>query len=285
MKKLLCVLWSAHLLAACGAGSGEGLDGQGQPLSESGDEQVPDDTQNEDPGLPAGGASLADIQEEIFSPICSVCHAGSGAPRGLRLDSEENSFNFLVGVNADEVPALLRVNPGEPDDSYLVQKIEGAPGIVGSQMPLGGPALSDQQIVLVRSWIESGAFRNAQSISQKNSVPATVSLVGIRKQSSEVIFDFYFSETLDLSVSSLSVPLLELVDGDDRLFVQRDDFNYQYRDNTLTVQYWGNPQPYSQLNITLNSPGGSEISDINGFRVDGDSNKIEGGVFNYEYSF
>ncbi len=190
-----------------------------------------------------------------------------------------------MGVNADEVPALLRVNPGEPDDSYLVQKIEGAPGIVGSQMPLGGPALSDQQIVLVRSWIESGAFRNAQSISQKNSVPATVSLVGIRKQSSEVIFDFYFSETLDLSVSSLSVPLLELVDGDDRLFVQLDDFNYQYSDNTLTVQYWGNPQPYSQLNITLNSPGGSEISDINGFRVDGDSNKIEGGVFNYEYSF
>ncbi len=285
MKKLLFILWCVHLLTACGAGSGEGLDGQGQLLSESGNEQVPDDNQSETPDIPVGGASLADIQEQIFSPICSVCHAGSGAPRGLRLDSEENSFNFLVGTSADEVPSLLRVNPGDPDNSYIVQKIEGAPGIVGSQMPLGGPVLSDQQIALVRSWIESGASRNAQASSQKTSLPAIVTLVGIRKQSSDLFFDFYFSETLDVSLSSLSIPLLELVDGDGRLYVQSEDYAYDYSDNMLTVHYWGDYQPYAQLHITLNSPGGSDINDINGFRIDGNNNNTEGGAFSYEYSF
>ncbi len=78
MKKLLCVLWSAHLLVACGAGSGEGLDGQGQPLSESGDEQVPDDTQNEDPGLPAGGQALRIFRRKYFhlSVPCAMRVAG-----------------------------------------------------------------------------------------------------------------------------------------------------------------------------------------------------------------
>ena len=50
---------------------------------------------------------------------------------------------------------------GDPDRSYLVQKIEGAPGIVGERMPrTGGPFLTPGQIAIIRRWIELGAPNN-----------------------------------------------------------------------------------------------------------------------------
>ena len=63
---------------------------------------------------------------------------------------------MLVNVPSQEVPSLLRVEPGNPDDSYLVQKIEGTAS-VGGQMPLGGPELSDEAIAAIRQWIADGA--------------------------------------------------------------------------------------------------------------------------------
>jgi hypothetical protein len=73
------------------------------------------------------------------------------------LDSVNNSFLDLVGVNSSELPSVLRVDPGNPDNSYLVQKIEGAPNIVGAQMPLNQPPLSTEQIDAIRQWILNGA--------------------------------------------------------------------------------------------------------------------------------
>ena len=51
---------------------------------------------------------------------------------------------------------LNRVEPGDPDMSYLVWKIEGRSGIVGARMPLGG-VLPDENIQTIRDWIEAGA--------------------------------------------------------------------------------------------------------------------------------
>ena len=73
------------------------------------------------------------------------------------LDSANNSFLDLVGVSSSELPSVLRVDPGNPDNSYLVQKIEGAPNIVAAQMPLNQPPLSTNQIDAIRQWILNGA--------------------------------------------------------------------------------------------------------------------------------
>jgi hypothetical protein len=70
------------------------------------------------------------------------------------------SYDQLVGVPSVEVPELLRVDPGQPDDSYLVMKIEGAPGITGGRMPLGLSPLSAKQIATIRAWIADGALEN-----------------------------------------------------------------------------------------------------------------------------
>ncbi len=112
----------------------------------------------------AAPATLSQIQAAVFTPICSGCHSGSNPPGGALPGSQNltagNSFAALVGVASLEQPALRRVKAGDPDNSYLIQKLEGAAGISGSRMPLGGPFLDQATIDQIKSWISSGAPNN-----------------------------------------------------------------------------------------------------------------------------
>jgi Ca2+-binding RTX toxin-like protein len=103
----------------------------------------------------ATGVDYATEIQPIFNSRCISCHSGVSAPQGLRLDAN-NSYANLVGVASNEVPSLQRVEPGDPDNSYLVQKVEGTAD-VGGQMPLGGPPLSAATIAVIRQWISEGA--------------------------------------------------------------------------------------------------------------------------------
>lgn len=136
---------AALALAGC-AGNGEGLDAGGRPLG-------PDE-----PGGPLV-ATFESIQANVFTPICTGCHAGATAPQGLRLDAA-SSYDLLVGVASNEVPALQRVQPGDPERSYLIQKLEGR-AAVGGRMPLGGPYLDVATIAVIRQWISDGALRSS----------------------------------------------------------------------------------------------------------------------------
>ena len=127
------------IVAGCSAGNGEGLDENGQP----------------NPIAPPAASDFQEIQDTVFTPICTQCHIGANAPQGLRLDAA-NSYAMLVNVASAEVSTLLRVNPGNPDQSYLVQKIQGT-AAVGGRMPLGQAALPQDRIDLIREWITSGA--------------------------------------------------------------------------------------------------------------------------------
>jgi hypothetical protein len=126
------------------AGNGDGLNAQGQPISSGGGSSGPIT------------ADLQSIEDNVFTPICSKCHIGAGAPEGLHLDAAD-AYNDLVGVPSVEEPKFLRVNPGNPDLSYMVLKIEGASGIEGGQMPLGETPLPQATIDAIRQWIANGA--------------------------------------------------------------------------------------------------------------------------------
>ena len=139
---ILLISLLCRLITACTAGSGEGLDVSGRPLNEGGDVPL--------------AATLASIQANVFNPSCILCHAGAGAPQGLRLDAA-SSFTNLVGVASREDSSFLRVSPGEPDLSYLIQKLEGTAS-AGQQMPLGGPPIPQSTINFVRQWITDGAL-------------------------------------------------------------------------------------------------------------------------------
>lgn len=159
---LLCAA-AAACLPAC-AGKGTGLDQGGRPLP---------------PGSSGGGTLTADfdsIQQNVFTPICTACHAGSDAPQGLQLDAA-NSYAQLVGVPSVEQPSILRVAVGDPDGSYIIQKLEGH-AASGAQMPFGGPPLPAATIAVIRQWISAGALRpqglaaDAETLAATLSVPA-----------------------------------------------------------------------------------------------------------------
>lgn len=133
-------------LSGC-AGNGAGLDSNGVPIGSGGS------------GGSGGGPVTADfqsIQDNVFTPICSRCHIGAGAPEGLMLDAA-HSYNLLVGVASQEVPSLDRVKAGDPNSSYIIVKLTNGPGIVGAQMPFGLPPLPQATIDAIRQWIANGA--------------------------------------------------------------------------------------------------------------------------------
>ena len=102
--------------------------------------------------------TLQSIQDHVLTPICSGCHTGGGAslPSSMGLTSATVSRASLVSVASVEVGTLLRVAPGNADNSYLIQKLEGTQ-TSGARMPFGGTPLDTATIAVIRQWIDAGA--------------------------------------------------------------------------------------------------------------------------------
>lgn len=94
-----------------------------------------------------------DIQP-IFDQYCTSCH---GSSSGVDLSNYEAVMNSVGNQYQTEI-----VEPGSPDESPLVDKIEPQPQF-GSRMPQGGPFLSSEEIELIRTWISEGANEMATS--------------------------------------------------------------------------------------------------------------------------
>ncbi len=62
-----------------------------------------------------------------------------------------STINQPSSGNSDRI----RIVPGDPENSYLVWKIEGRDGIAGERMPLDQPPLLQARIDLIKSWIEA----------------------------------------------------------------------------------------------------------------------------------
>lgn len=109
--------------------------------------------------------TLADIQRTIFAPRCAIaaCHDRAVASGGLVLSDAGTSHDALVGVapsvEAARLAGLQRVDPGDPDNSFLLVKLEGPPPGQGQRMPLTGDPLTPSEIDLIRAWILAGAPR------------------------------------------------------------------------------------------------------------------------------
>jgi hypothetical protein len=111
--------------------------------------------------------TFSSIQQEIFSsgdssgrPACTQCHNAVGSRfNGLDL-SPAVSYSNLVNVASRGRVGAVRVIPGDPENSYLIHKLEGRSTIAGVRMPLNGPYLTSGQILVIRRWIETGAPNN-----------------------------------------------------------------------------------------------------------------------------
>lgn len=98
---------------------------------------------------------LEERVQSIFDESCARagCHAGPSPQKGMNLSPTQFRAS-IVGEPSTEKPHLLRVDPGTPDSSYLVHKIERRKSIEGQGMPLVGGKLADEKISTIRQWIE-----------------------------------------------------------------------------------------------------------------------------------
>ncbi len=89
--------------------------------------------------------------QPIFNARCVRCHGTYG---GLSLEEGQAEQN-LINVPSTCDPAFLRVAPGFPQQSMLYLKITDDPAKCGSRMPPSGDPLPQEEIDLIRRWIES----------------------------------------------------------------------------------------------------------------------------------
>ncbi|MCP4202620.1 MAG: hypothetical protein GY769_11880 [bacterium] len=108
-----------------------------------------------------GAATLTALQNDIFTPTCDSfgCHNADSASAGLVL-AEGMSFGELVNEPSSQMPQFDRVEPGDPEASYIVKKLRGDADISGERMPEGGPFLTDAELARLISWINAGAPNN-----------------------------------------------------------------------------------------------------------------------------
>lgn len=157
--RVFLLICTALILAACGGGDGGGGSGTD-----------PGNNNNNNNNVPLGlEANFNSIQTKLFDTTCAVsgCHLGSSAPHGLQL-SAGDSYGLLVGVPSGGVPALNRVEPFDPDNSYLIQKLEGT-AAVGLRMPRGGTPLVQSDIDAIRLWISNGAMQTTGGLTDAKS--------------------------------------------------------------------------------------------------------------------
>ena len=114
--------------------------------------------------------TFTSIQREIFTTTdsagraaCTNCHTTAGGrvpPAGMDLGSA-NAHAQLVNVASNAKAGAIRVIPGDPENSYLIHKLEGRATIAGLRMPRSGPPyLTAGQIRVIKRWIELGALNN-----------------------------------------------------------------------------------------------------------------------------
>ncbi|MEE9322078.1 MAG: PQQ-dependent sugar dehydrogenase [Granulosicoccus sp.] len=98
--------------------------------------------------------TFSELQEEVFNR-CSGCHDSNGSA-GFNLRPKSEAYANLINQPSTHKEGAILVIPFDPDNSYLVQKMEGAEGIVGRSMSYGGPSYAQQ----VREWIAAGALND-----------------------------------------------------------------------------------------------------------------------------
>lgn len=149
------------VLSACGPGSGQGLDADGNLSINATDSG--DDVGGGGDILPGASgnpsATLSWVQSNVFGGVCSICHSGASAPMGVDWSSESATCSN-INRSSGEIPSLMEIDSGNPGNSYVVWKIENSgpngEDIVGVQMPMSNPPLGADAIQNIKDWIGDG---------------------------------------------------------------------------------------------------------------------------------
>lgn len=113
---------------------------------------------------PIANPSFSGDIQPILTVTCAssyACHAGPTPQRGLSLEPGLSYAN-LVNVPSASLPPLLRVEPGKPDSSALILRLDSSSvarrGL--ARMPFTTDPLPDPVVQTIRNWIANGAPNN-----------------------------------------------------------------------------------------------------------------------------
>jgi hypothetical protein len=126
------------MVVACGGGSGSTASSMMPPAA------------GQSPPLMA---TFDSIQSNIFTPLCATCHSGANPPVNLNLDAT-HSYSDLINVPSTEQSTIVRVKPGDPMNSFLVQHIQS-----------DGDGASPTDLTFIEQWITDGAPPGASLMS------------------------------------------------------------------------------------------------------------------------
>ncbi len=232
------------------------------------------------PPPPAAGPTFSEIQASVFTPSCatSTCHAGGAPAGGLNLEAA-NSYTMLVGVQSGQDAAFMRVLAGNPDNSYLIQKLEGSASGGGIMPPSG--ALAQSSIDMIRQWITDGAIDDRVPASGPIRVtslsPASLAVLAVPP--GQIIAGF--DRDLDTSTVNLNTFILTASGGDGTFdgneppilspLISVPAINQQSAVFDLT----GVAMADDVYRVTLRGTAPSMIMDLDGNALDGEF----GGVF------
>ncbi len=106
--------------------------------------------------------SFASDIAPVLKQRCAKCHL-TGTEAGNMALYPRAAYGSLVNQPSVQLPTMMRVSPGDPDQSYLLLKLENNhldAGGTGIQMPFNEAPLDEDTLARIRQWIVSGAADN-----------------------------------------------------------------------------------------------------------------------------
>jgi hypothetical protein len=129
--------------------AGDGADGSASGKTDGGDGGFT---------IAASGCTpdIATIQKTVFVPRCNTAGCHNKADQAASLDLESPAPDTqLIDVAAQQCGGQIRVRPGDPDHSYLIDKLAAAQPACGIRMPNGASGLAADDVLCIRTWVAS----------------------------------------------------------------------------------------------------------------------------------
>ena len=118
------------------------------------------DDGDSDGGSNGDTISFARDVQPILTTFCATCHVEGGLADlsgiALRL-TEAEALDGLIGGMSVQDPSFSFVVPGDSSSSLLFLKVSMVDPPVGDRMPFALLPLEDDEIAIIRDWIDQGA--------------------------------------------------------------------------------------------------------------------------------
>jgi len=241
------------------------------------------------PPPPPPGANFnpvfSEIQAAVFTPSCATanCHSGGLPAAGLNLEAA-NSFTQMIGIASTQDAGVQRVNPGNPNASYLITKLEG-PGASGGVMPPVG-ALAQVDIDTIRQWITDGAIDDTAVVLDPIRVATLLPMPGAALTVPPTQIMAGFDRAPDAATVNANTFILQ-ASGGDGSFADGNEVVITAASITVPIV---NPQSAifdltgvvladDTYRVTLLGDGNSVIMDLDANALDGDGDGTAGGDY------